>query len=334
MTRVGLSTYETLMAMQEQEALQRVETLVELLYLQPGDEDSDYGEVQAIPVTLTVLGVDPLSLMFAFKISSADPESLIVPEETALLIRTEKATFSCEDGFAWLSFYDLNSHSSVAIQELVERFAEALDKSELSISQGCVSCGFEHDVELLYIEGKCTRLCTTCLERRYEEREVEKDELNNPSLLHGFGLPIVFFFTAVGWGVFWFLSTILIRRLRIIEISYITTMLVGVISCGVGFCLGRPIGKFLRKSGFARKSPKIVSVCVVISACIIGEVFYIVLDVFKQVGVFDIRFAFQILVPVLQTYDPIWIVTKLLVVAAISVGCAVAAVPKQAELRL
>ena len=73
-------------------------------------------KVHGSPVTMTILGADPLALLFAFKIVSPHTENLELSEEYEQLVEDGFAEVSLADGTAWLTFYNLSEETSDSIQ--------------------------------------------------------------------------------------------------------------------------------------------------------------------------------------------------------------------------
>jgi hypothetical protein len=312
--------------------------LVDRLDLKPGDEERAFGEIQGSPVTMTVLGADPFALLFAFRIVSPHPETIELPEEIEALVDDEVAEVSLEDGIAWLSLDDLSGESSDSIQELVESFGETLSAAGLAFPPGCVSCGTAEDVQILFVDGRCSRRCTKCIEGAFEEQEQAQEALDSASLLHVLGLPLAFLYVAAGWLLFWFLIDAILawRNADAIVIpGAFGVLIAGVILGAVGFGLGYPLGIFLRRSGLVSRSPLMVSLPAILLACVAGEILYITVLVFRQVGVFDLTVAVRLFVPFVKSYAGSWMVLKVLVAGAIVLGCyAAAMVKKTAPLRI
>jgi hypothetical protein len=302
-----------------QQDMSLAEELVRQWGLQVGDKESAFGEMAGMPVALTILSVDPLSLMMAYKITMPHPAQVPLAADIARLVEAKKASVALEDGFAWLSLYHLDGKSTEAVRGLFESFGETLKQQGLASERVCTACGQPEEAGLLFLEGKCTRICESCLEQRLEEREQKQAALNRPSRLHSYALPWVIALAGLGWAVFWILVDWLLAffNTQFVEINVFTITFVVV----VGFLVGAPLGHVLRKSGTVRWSPLAVTVICIGLAVVIGETLYVTYGLFRWIGQFDLALGFQFLIPFLKTYDPSWLGFKFLVAMALGMGC-------------
>lgn len=303
----------------QHEDMNLAEELVQQWGFQIGDRESAFGEMAGIPVALTILSVDPLSLMMACKIATPHPASVPLPGEIAKLVETKKASAALEDGFAWLSLYDLNGKSTEAVRNLFEAFGQTLKHEGLALDRVCAACGQPEEAGLFFLDGKCTRICESCLDQRLEERQQAEAALNRPSRLHSYALPWVIALAGFGWAVFWILVDWLLAffNLQFVEINVFTITIVVV----VGFLVGAPLGHVLRKSGTVRWSPLAVTVICIGLAVVLGEALYLSYMFSRFLGQFDLAFGFQVLIPWLQNQDPSWLGLKFGVAIAIGIGC-------------
>ncbi len=299
------------------------ESLVREWNFQIGDQESAFGEMAEMPAVLTILGVDPLSLMMTYKIATPHPAQIPMPAEIAQLLETKSASVALEDGYAWLSFYNLRGKSAEAVRGLFESFGQALKDQGLALEPACSICGQREDAGLIYVEGKCTRICEPCLEQRLEEREAAEAALNRPSSLHSYALPWVIALAGLGWAVFWVLIDLLLDffNVQVIEINAFTSVIFIVVAGVLGVLVGTPLGHVLRKSGSVRLSPLAVTIIAIGLATVIGEALYISIAIFRWIGHFDLTLGFQALFPWIQSYNPFWIICKLIVAGAIGFGC-------------
>ena len=294
------------------------------------EDDSTCGEISEYSVTMTILGDDPLSLMFVFWTESAVEVPVSLPQRLQSFVENDTAQSSYEDGFAWLSLYDLSGETAESIQQLLTEFAQALNNAGLVSPRGCVDCGREDTAELTLLEGRAVRLCPGCGDRLFEERDRREKELNRTSVRHGLAIPMACFYVVCGWAGFWTLLDHLLRLAKGVIWIDIFTVIMGICVFGaVGLVLGIPLGWTVRRGGLAQFSPKIVSVTVVALSVLFGEIFYIAISIFRIINVFDLDLALQMLRPVMQAYPAEWIIAKLLTTGAIAVGCHIAATAKK-----
>ena len=124
-----------------QEEVSIVQGLAEHWRFQVGDQESAFGEVEGVPSALTVLGYDPLSLMMASKIAATHPAEVPLPDEIEERIGTRSASVTLEDGYAWLSLYDLGGKTADEVRGLFEEFALVLKDQGIAIGPECAVCG-------------------------------------------------------------------------------------------------------------------------------------------------------------------------------------------------
>ena len=307
----------------DQNNLSLPEELIRGWGYQIGDAESAFGELMGIPVALTVLGVDPLSLMMAYKIVTPHTAQVPLPAEIAKRVQTKAASVALEDGFAWLSLYHLDRHTAESVRGVFESFAQVLKQHGLALESVCAACGQPEDAGLLFVEGRCTRICETCLSHKLKERDEAEASLNRPSRLHSYALPWVIALAGLGWAVFWVLIDLLLDLFNtdMIEINAFTTIILMGVLALLGYFVGAPLGHVLRKSGSARLSPVAVTAIAIGLAIIIGEALYVSFALFRFFGRFDLAWGFQALVPFFQSYHPSWIACKIFVAIAIGFGC-------------
>lgn len=306
------------------------------LQLWPADGQTAYGEIDGSPVTLTILGMEPLALLWAFKLHGGASALPALAPELQEALPEFQGTLTLEDGYGWLSLYGLSQAGSDGIEAIVRLVARDLREGGVVLGQRCASCGDTTNAELVHIEGRTSRLCPDCVENLYAAKQVAERELNRGSLIHGATLPIIFTLTAIGWMVFWVTVDLVFEWLaiRVLVIDqFVGMFLIGLLGA-VGFGLGTFLGTSLRQSGATRLSPTAVAGSGVILATIAGEVLYVAFCVFRQIGVFDLAVAWAALVPFIQGYPKFWIAGKLIVIALATFGAMQAAAPERAAVRL
>lgn len=306
---------------------QFINELLERLGFQGAEAHKAYGEVQGNPTTLTVLGGDPVSILLAFKIATPHPETIVLPAPLEALKETGQVEVELENGFAWLTLKNLGEEPASSTQELIESFGAALVLAEIACPPGCLKCQSLDDSQLIFAEGRCTRLCFPCVKQLVDQRDAAEHTLNKPTLRHALGLLPAFLAAALGWVLFWTAIDLLLEWWRPdkIELPDIIFGLLILGLGGVGCCLGYPLGLFLRRSGVPIRSPVAISLVTVIPAGLLGEFLYVVLYLFRQAGFFNLALTVQLFVPFVTSYPVSWMVGKILVVGGIALGSYLAA---------
>jgi hypothetical protein len=151
--------------------------------------------------------------------------------------------------------------------------------------------------------------------------------LNGISLSALLGLPAAILISAICWAVLWFAADFVIDwlRIRIFEINQLSVLVLLGLYIGTGAALGMPLGKMLRRSGVIRMAPSLLSCVVVLCAVIAGEIGYVALRIFWNVGILNLAAAVQLLGPVMASYSGFWIANKLFCACATGAFCVSAA---------
>ena len=293
---------------------------LELTVLDVGD--TAIGAFGDTPVTLTVLSMEPLGLLCAFNVNR-DSGELSLPADFAAEWPPETYKISVENGRAWLSLYDLNGRSVDEIAALLERFHQSIVSAELAVGPGCVRCGCRDEAHVMHIEGRTTRICPKCLEQAIADKQDRDAELNGMSVSALLGLPAAILIAAGCWAVLWFAADFAIDwlRIRIVEINQLSVLVLMVLYVGTGAALGLPLGKMLRRSGAVRLAPTLLSCVVVVCAVIAGEIGYVALLIFWNVGLLNFAAAAQWLGPIMASYSGFWITNKLFCACAVGAFC-------------
>lgn len=320
----------------EEEVLAFVQEFMAEYRLQPCGPNSAFGEIKGHPLTMTVLGDDPFSLLFAFRIVQPESGQFEPPILIREMMAEGDAKVSIEDGLVWLSLYRLDGVSREMVQGVVETFADGLTAAQLALPPGCATAGCEGTAGPVHIEGRTSRLCPACVERLFAEREQAERELNRMSTKHMLGLPLVFLLVAGGWGLFWLLVDLVLSWLKVnvIILDKFTIMLFLGILGVFGYSLGVPLGTFLRRSGMVSMFPAFISVVALLMVAVVGEYFYINAYMFRTAKVIDLGLALQWLPQWIWEYPGWWLAGKLIAVAAVAAGMLTTNERQRAALRV
>jgi hypothetical protein len=313
------------------------------------DPEYLFGEIKGSPVSMSVIGVRPLALLLAFRIRSDDSmmvdsvesESVRLPKGIAALVDCGKAKVSIEDEYAWLSFYDLGGRSAEEIRDLILSFAEAIEEAGFSLAPGCAKCAGQEDVELLFHEGRCSRLCRSCVAESLQEHQSAQAQtdrkFNSFGFRHALLLVPATIGMAVGWMVFFCIVDLLLRWLKtnVVVIPGGIGVLVLLAFFGAcGWAFGYPLGRTLGRLPLALYLGPLAAVL----ACVVGEYFYITATIYLSARVFDPALAARILPEWVKNYAPSWILLKFLlcgaVIFGVYMGTKAAAVRKTVSLKL
>jgi len=292
--------------------------LVAELQFQPADNSSAFGDINGCATKVTILNDEPLSLMFAFYVGGTNLE---LPPDTGPLPDAEKIDLSLEDGFVWLTLFNLVDPNGVEISQLIRQFVGILNAAGFAVSSQCGICG-DQDVDIQLIDGRAVRVCARCLEAKQRETE----ELNRANPGQAILVPLGVLGTALAWGATWLLLDFYVEWLnagrdeQVFEVNMLTLIPIGV--CGfLLFLLGGKLGDWLWKSGASRRAPMLVSAIVVSILVLLGELFYITIALWRQVGVPNIVMASQLFLFWIWGYSVDWMIFKIGIAACLFAGC-------------
>jgi hypothetical protein len=313
-----------------------LEDLLARLQLTVAPPDKAYGEVEGNPVTMTVLGMEPLALLLGFKIQSPHPSQIEVPDDIAALVSQKKAEVSLERGLAWFSLDDLTGEKSESIEASITSFANALSRANVRLPDGCVQCRSEDDVTVVYSDGRCTRLCANCRDRVVDEHVQQEAKLNHPSIWFALSLPLMFLYVSCAWMLLWWLVDMgfIWTRTDTIKLGRYEMMLIFVVLAAIAGAIGYPIGVFLRRSGIPGRTHWLARSAVVLVACAVGEWLYVATVLYRLFGLIDLVVAARMSVPYFTGYHPSWMASKLIVAGAVGIGCHCGATWRTAAVKL
>ncbi|HUQ72014.1 MAG TPA: hypothetical protein VM165_20955, partial [Planctomycetaceae bacterium] len=140
-----------------------LQPIVDELGLTVAAADQAYGILGGLAVTLTPLTVDPLALLFRFRIQVAD-EQLAAVRQVFQGLAGEKIEVLLATDEAQLAFVDLTGQTPAAIRTAVEEFAQALIALHVAAPGECVRCGTTDSVSAFYHQGQTSLVCPTCLQ--------------------------------------------------------------------------------------------------------------------------------------------------------------------------
>ncbi|MBS0265184.1 MAG: hypothetical protein JSS02_24845 [Planctomycetes bacterium] len=287
------------------------------------DQERAIGAPAGIPTTLKVLGIAPLSLMFRFKVHPEGNEAQPV-RELLQHVPDERASFSLEDGFAFLTLYDASQMSNSDLRLLLDQVADRIASSNLALPPGCLQCGEVGQEQLLLVEGWPTRVCLPCLEHACRQKQEWESQLNRPTVAATLGLPAMCGLVTVGWIVFWLVMGVLVEKfeIKVVEINEFSALILLALFAGVGFVCGRPLGAAIRESILICRAPVIGSLVLIVAAALVGEIGLVVVQLLWWGGVFDLAFAARVWGQVIANYTSFWVSCKLAFIGATWGFCA------------
>ncbi len=248
------------------------DSLIEELSLDLVKAGEYFGEIDDQPAILTVLSAYPPGVIFKIRVNSNDEHELEIEESLFELVETKKINISVENGYGWLTVYDLSDFEAKDVFDLLGNFIQAIQEQSLSLSMGCAVCHRGDSGEIYYCEGKINRLCPDCLqEKERQQSKKNKKLLDVKASSIGFSLLGMMGFSVV-WVIMWLLYDYMFVLYGADEIPVSDYVLVGGVLIAIAF-LAVTIGLPLRRFSIQNKAllNVIASVLAVISF-VLGEV--------------------------------------------------------------
>jgi len=297
-------------------------------------ENKAIGEISAIPATITIIGVDPLAIMWRLRIG---PNA----ENTAPLLElfddapSNFASVSVEEGSAWISLYDLSEVDHDNHCEMMEKIAALIHSCDLALPAGCFRCGCVEKSNLMLVDNNPTRLCEECFREADQERHRLDVEINSASWTRTLQLPGVMTIVAATWALFWFGVEALLQFLNVqfLDINQFTIIFLLGIPLAVGVAAGWPLGVTLGRSAIIHRAPVALGTLLAVISIVFGEVGYVALLLFRFVGIFDLEAAAMLVGEIIAGYSEFWIVTKLVMAIAL-VGCSVGVAQQRKSIKM
>lgn len=310
------------------------DSLIEGLALEWASTGEYFGEIDGQPAILTVLSATPPGVIFKIRINSDDKQDIEFGETLLELIETKKINVSVENGYGWLTVYDLSDFEAEDIIALLENLAQTIEKHGLSLGLGCAACNSSVSGEIYYSESKINRLCPDCLmEKGRQQLEKNKKLLDVKASSVWLSLLGMTGFT-VAWVLMWLLYDYMFVLYGKDEIPVSDYVLVGGALIVVGI-LSVTIGLPLRRFGIQSKMLLniIASVLVVISF-VLGEIVLEMIRVMIAMRSFCIIATIEYYIFAWKDQLPIFQVVKIGLVIGAIIGIHFIARKKKAVLEI
>src|SRR5262249_3465005 len=146
-----------------------MDAIAELQFTQ-GDDTTVYGEVDGCPVTMTLWGETPLSLLFAFFVGEAQYNHAERRAAIRSLAKQNQVDLALEHVFVWLTLLDLSGRSGSEIAEIPRQTIHELREAGFDFSSKCGVCGSD-ETSIAYVDEKAVRTCNRCANSRGESPE-------------------------------------------------------------------------------------------------------------------------------------------------------------------
>ncbi len=298
---------------------------LEILQFQPITQTSGFADVDGCSVKLSILGAEPTSLLFAFFVGT---KPIAAPLQLEALPSAERHDLTLEDGFVWLSLFNLGETTSTELAESVRGIVAQLKTLGFEFDTNCGICG-ARETPIVLRDEQPVRICDNCVAARQRKTE----ELNTASFRRLLWLPLGVLGAALCWALVWVLIDLFNEWVNFgqqnagMELNAFTAMILmgfGIMSALMAGVMGDQI----RIGGSSRLISQILSLIVSLAAIALGEMFYICVVIFRQFGVFDPAVAVRFFVPWILDYSGGWLFLKFLLALCV-VGGAIAGATKR-----
>jgi hypothetical protein len=308
--------------------------LVEKLALETGETGEYFGEMGGQPAILTILSAQPPGVIVKIRVNSEKEHEIEVSEALFELAEKKAVNISVENGYGWLTFYDLSGFKTEEVIRLVDAFVQDIEEAGLALAVGCAICKSRAACEVYYSDGKVNRLCPECLSKR-ERQQSEKNKKLLTVKASSIWLILLGMtgFTAL-WVIMWLLYDYMFVLFRQDEIAVPHYILGGGGLVAIGI-LASTIGLPLRRFGIqkVRLLNAIASVLAVI-AFIAGEIILAIIYTIKAAGAIVIVGSARYYIFAWQEQQPIFQVVKIGLVIGAIIGIHFIAKKKKAALEI
>jgi len=279
-----------------------IEPMVRALGLKAAEGGEFFGSRDGQPLVLAVIGWDPPAVLFKVRVNTTANTPVPLPKALTDLAGTRVVNVSVENGYGWLTFYDLRRVSAQDVLPRLDDLLSALRSQGLNLAPQCVSCGRGGLEDVTYRDGSVTWMCSDCLAKKEREKEIadEQRELRAPPW--GIFLPLAVVGSALCWALVWFLFDLLFVVLKTDEISAPGEVMV-LAAVVVALPMGISVGYLTRKSRISFVLPAHVAApLLMLGAAIVGEGLYLSYVIFRKVGILQLAVAIRALPAVFKAY--------------------------------
>ena len=308
--------------------------LIEEMEFEEGNAGEYFGGIDEQPAILSVLSANPPGVIVKIRLNTEKEQDIEVSEPLFELLEKESINISVDNGYGWLTVYDLSGFTTEKVVDLLETFAQDIEEHQLSLGAECVICKNGVLGEIYYSEGKINQLCANCLEEKVQQQSDKNKklaEIKTSSVLLTL-LGVMGF--AVAWALMWLLYDYIFVFYRTNEIEVSEFVLVGVPLVAVvilAFTLGLPLRRFRIQN---RIFLSIIATILAFASFILGEVSIAIIRVVNELEAFAIITSIQYYIYSWKAQMPIFHVVKIGLVIGAIIGINMIAKKKKAALEI
>jgi hypothetical protein len=255
---------------------QKVNEILRTLNAQLGTDDYFYGIVKTTPFLFKVISGDPAVLLFKLRIVESGDRSHGRQVSSDQYLGTLGIECEFDEKYMWLWMRKTDLLSSKQIVEVVEQSVDNYSEYFPSPAGYCFVCKEKRMGTLVQDDVKIATVCSECMGKALERKDVLEKKLNNSSLPLATLLPLGLLMSSSGWAGFWFLYH---KIFEILGVKFIVLpqIVILIIVAGAAFCLAFPVAKLLFHSGVTKiLSRALVSIILTILTVCLGELIFVV----------------------------------------------------------
>ena len=308
--------------------------LIEEMGFEEGDAGEYFGEIDGQPAILSVLSASPPGVIVKIRLNTENEQDIEVSEALFELLENKSINISVDNGYGWLTVYDLSGFTTEKVIDLLEMFAQDLEEHQLSLGAECVICKNGVLGEIYYSEGKINQLCANCLKEKVQQQSDKNKklaEIKTSSVLLTL-LGVMGF--AVAWALMWLLYDYIFVFYRTNEIEVSEFVLVGVPLVAVvilAFTLGLPLRRFRIQN---RIFLSIIATILAFASFLLGENLMSLFWTIYETKSIDIIASIKDFILLWQAQMPIFHVVKIGLVIGAIIGINIIAKKKKATLEI
>jgi hypothetical protein len=296
------------------------ESLIDEFDLSQAETGEYFGEIDGHPAILKILSIDPPGMMFKIRIDSEDKHDIELGERLSGLMEAGKINVSVENGYGWLTFYNLTGFEAEDVTSLLDELVEIIEGHGLSLDAECAVCQSGESGRIYYCESRINRLCRNCLKEK-EEQQLERNkklaEVKTSSilfsLLGGAGFAVV-------WAAMWFLYDYMFVLYGTDEIEVSDYVLV-VVALAAIVILSMTIGMPLRRFGIQNGAfLNVIASILVVASFVLGEILLAVIWAIKELETMTFITSIRYYILSWQSQTPMFKVIKIGLVIGSIVG--------------
>jgi len=263
-------------------------TLTSKLQLYKVETNEFYGERSNQPLVLTYLNTDPPAIMFKIRVNVENKNEIDISECNTELSSQNNINISVENGYGWLTIYNIEDYTSEEVIVLLDMFLQILVENHLNLDTQCAICHNNEDTIIYYSENKVNKICETCSDLVEQQRLEKERRLSRLKYIYSIFIPVGIIIFALGWVFFWFIHDMYFVLSGTNSIDLTDIALVGI-SFLAAVIMSWPVGFVLKKLYIWKHALLvIISSSLVLIGFLLGEIIYLSILIYKEFGIINI----------------------------------------------